>query len=52
MEKIYKSLVRTLPADADLCKALKDFFGGDFEEVIIGGAALKADDFIGIALSF
>ena len=43
MEKIYKSLVRTLPADADLCKALKDFFGGDFEEVIIGGAALNPE---------
>ena len=43
VEKIYKSLVRTLPADADLCKALKDFFGGDFEEVIIGGAALNPE---------
>ena len=38
VEKIYKSLVRTLPADADLCKALKDFFGGDFE------LALNGDD--------
>ena len=38
-----KTLVRTLPADADLCKALKDFFGGDFEEVVIGGAALNPE---------
>ena len=43
VEKVYKSLVRTLPKDADLCKALKDFFGGDFEEVIIGGAALNPE---------
>ncbi len=43
VEKIYKTLVRTLPADADLCKALKDFFGGDFEEVVIGGAALNPE---------
>ena len=43
VEKVYKSLVRTLPKDADLCKALKDFFGGDFEEVVIGGAALNPE---------
>ena len=43
MEKVYKMLVRTLPKDADLCKALKDFFGGDFEEVVIGGAALNPE---------
>ena len=43
VEKIYKYLVRSLPADADICKALKDFFGGDFEEVIIGGAALNPE---------
>ena len=43
VEKIYKTLVKTLPADADLCKALKDFFGGDFEEVVIGGAALNPE---------
>ena len=43
VEKIYKSMSRTLPADADLCKALKDFFGGDFEEVIIGGASLNPE---------
>ena len=43
VEKVYKSLVRNLPEDADLCKALKDFFGGDFEEVIIGGAALNPE---------
>ena len=43
VEKVYKSLVRSLPEDADLCKALTDFFGGDFEEVIIGGAALNPE---------
>ena len=43
VEKVYKSLVRSLPADADLCKTLTDFFGGDFEEVIIGGAALNPE---------
>ena len=43
LEKVYKSLVRNLPQDADLCKTLTDFFGGDFEEVIIGGAALNPE---------
>ena len=43
VEKVYKSIVRTLPKDADLCKAMKDFFGGDFEEVVIGGAALNPE---------
>ena len=43
VEKVYKNLVRSLPKDADLCKALKDFFGGDFEEVVIGGAALNPE---------
>ena len=43
VEKVYKSLVRSLPADVDLCKTLTDFFGGDFEEVIIGGAALNPE---------
>ena len=43
VEKVYKSIVRGLPKDADLCKAMKDFFGGDFEEVVIGGAALNPE---------
>ena len=43
VEKVYKSIVRTLPKDADLCKTMKDFFGGDFEEVVIGGAALNPE---------
>ena len=43
VEKVYKSLLRTLPKDADLGKAMKDFFGGDFEEVVIGGAALNPE---------
>ena len=43
VEKVYKSIVRSLPEGADLCKALTDFFGGDFEEVIIGGAALNPE---------
>ena len=43
VEKVYKSIVRTLPKDVDLCKTMKDFFGGDFEEVVIGGAALNPE---------
>ena len=43
VEKIYKTMVRTLPEGTDLCKALTDFFGGDFEEVIIGGAPLNPE---------
>ena len=43
VEKVYKTLSRTLPKDADMGKALKDFFGGDFEEVVIGGAALNPE---------
>ena len=43
VEKVYKSLLRTLPKDADMGKAMKDFFGGDFEEVVIGGAALNPE---------
>ena len=43
VEKVYKTLQRYLPEGEDLCKALKDFFGGDFEEVIIGGAALNPE---------
>jgi len=43
VEKVYKTLARTVPGGADLCKALKDFFGGDFEEVIVGGAALNPE---------
>ena len=43
VEKIYKSMARSLPADTDFCKVLKDFFGGDFEEVVIGGAPLNPE---------
>ena len=43
VEKVYKSMVRSLPSGSDLCKALKDFFGGDFEEVVIGGASLNPE---------
>ena len=43
VEKVYKTMKRYLPEGEDLCKNLRDFFGGDFEEVIIGGAALNPE---------
>ncbi len=43
VEKIYKNLRRSIPDGEDLCHALVDFFGGNFEEVIIGGAPLNPE---------
>ena len=43
VEKIYKSLRKTVPAGEELCRALVDFFGGNFEEIIIGGAPLNPE---------
>ena len=43
VEKIYKSLLRTCLDGETLCKALVDFFGGNFEEIIIGGAPLNPE---------
>ena len=43
VEKIYKTLQRSISDGEELCRALVDFFGGNFEEVIIGGAALNPE---------
>ncbi len=43
VEKIYKSLRKTVPAGEELCRALVDFFGGNFEEIVIGGAPLNPE---------
>ena len=43
VEKIYKTLLRTVGGGEELCRALVDFFGGNFEEVIIGGAPLNPE---------
>ena len=43
VEKIFKSLRRTYSREDELCRALIDFFGGNFEEVVIGGAPLNPE---------
>ena len=43
VEKIYKNLLRVTSDGEELCRALIDFFGGNFEEVIIGGAPLNPE---------
>lgn len=43
VEKIVKSLRRSIPDGEELCKALVNFFGGRFEEIVIGGAPLNPE---------
>jgi len=43
VEKVYRNLKRNCPDGKNLRKALVDFFGGRFEEIIVGGAALNPE---------
>ena len=43
VEKIYKALARQISDPKELRRELISFFGGNFEEIIIGGAALNPE---------